>query len=105
MTMASSAACRSSAATICVRKSCHWQRRSRFSGGRWSRWGGSKKEDNELDCLLGGGLQTTPLYGCRNRDSWIPGLALLARNDGRVVFVIPALRLRSGQASAEIQGV
>ena len=23
-------------------------------------------------------------------DSWIPGLALLARNDGRVVFVIPA---------------
>ena len=29
--------------------------------------------------------------------SWIPGLALLARNDGRVVFVIPA--------KAGIQGV
>ena len=28
--------------------------------------------------------------GGKNRGSWIPGLALLARNDGRVVFVIPA---------------
>ena len=37
--------------------------------------------------------------------SWIPGLAVLARNDGRVVFTIPVLRLRSGQASAGIQGV
>jgi len=28
--------------------------------------------------------------GGKNRGSWVPGLAVLARNEGGVVFVIPA---------------
>jgi hypothetical protein len=36
--------------------------------------------------------------------SWIPGLALLARNDGRVVFVIPAKLVPDPDPGAGIQG-
>ena len=34
-------------------------------------------------------------------DSWIPGLAVLTRNDGRVVFVIPRA---SGNPGGVVQG-
>ena len=38
-------------------------------------------------------------------DSWIPGLAMLARNDGRGVFGIPAQPVPSPYWGAGIQGV
>jgi len=32
---------------IILRSFCRWRRRSRFSGGRWSRWDGSERLSDE----------------------------------------------------------